>query len=106
MNRTERPSLAWVALGLLVALVATNATLLILLRTSGPLIGVVFYVVLLTRAWRGQRRDYRAAMVGGLVGLAVHVAEVVTIGWSAFPMLMALNLILPAMLALVAWLAD
>jgi hypothetical protein len=106
MNRTGRPSLAWLALGLLMALVATNATLLILLRTNGPLIGVVFYVVLLTRAWRGRQRGYRAAMVGGLVGLAVHVAEVVTIGWSAFPMLMALNLILPAVLALVAWFAG
>jgi hypothetical protein len=40
------------------------------------------------------------------VGLAVHVVEVVTIGWSAFPMLMALNLILPAVLALVAWFAG
>ena len=106
MNRTRRPSLAWVALGLLVGLVATNATLLILLRTSGPLIGIVFYVVLLTHTWRVQGRDYRAAMVGGLVGLAVHAAEVVTVGWPVFPMLMALNLILPAMLALVAWLAG
>jgi hypothetical protein len=106
MNRTERPSLARLALVLLMALVGTNATLLILLRTSGPLVGIVFYVILLTRAWHGRRRDYRAAMVGGLVGLAVHAAEVATIGWSAFPMLMALNLILPAILTPVAWLAG
>jgi hypothetical protein len=36
----------------------------------------------------------------------VHVVEVVTMGWSAYPVLMALNLSLPTVLALVAWLAG
>jgi hypothetical protein len=63
----------------------------------------VLYAVLL---WRWRQRDYRAAVVGGLAGLAVHVVEVVTIGWSPYPALMALNLILPAVLAPVAWLAG
>jgi len=98
--------LVWVTLGLLAALVVTNATFLVLLRTGGPLIGIAFYVALLTVARRGRQRDYRAAMVGGFMGLAVHVVEVVTMGWSAYPVLMALNLILPAVLALVAWLAG
>jgi hypothetical protein len=65
---------------------------LALLRTGGPLIGLVLYAVLLRRWWQ---RDYRAAAVGGPAGLAVHVVEVVTMGWSAYPVLMALNLILP-----------
>jgi uncharacterized membrane protein len=103
MSKTERSPLAWVALGLLAALVATNLIFLALLRVSGPLIGFVLYAVLL---WRWWQRDYRAAVVGGLVGLAVHVVEVATIGWSAYPALMALNLILPAVLAPVAWLAG
>jgi len=103
MSRTERLPLAWVALGLLAALVATNAIFLALLRAGGALIGLVFYAVLL---WRWQQRDYRAVVVGGFAGLAVHVVEVVTMGWSACPVLMALNLILPAVLALVAWLAG
>ena len=106
MNKTKRPPLAWVALSLLGALVAANAMFLILLRTGGPLIGIAFYVALLTLAWRGRPRDYRAVMVGGLAGLAVHVAEVITMGWSAYPVLMALNLILPAGLAPLAWLAG
>ena len=83
-----------------------NATFLVMVRTGGPLIGGAFYGVLLALGWRGRRRDYRAAMVGGLVGLAVHTAEVVTAGWSACPVLLALNLILPAALAPVAWLAG
>ena len=36
----------------------------------------------------------------------MHVVEVVIIGWSPYPVLMALNLILPAVLMPVAWLAG
>jgi 4-hydroxybenzoate polyprenyltransferase len=100
------PPLAWVALGLLVALVATNAVFLILLRTGGPLIGLVFYVALLIVVWRRRRPDWRPVMVGGLVGFAVHIVEVVVGGWTAYPLLVALNLILPLALAPVAWLAG
>ena len=103
MSRTESPPLTWVALGLLAALVVTNVVSLALLRTGGPLIGLVLYAVLL---WRWRQRDYRAAVVGGLAGLAVHVVEVVTTGWSAYPALMALNLVLPAVLTPVAWSAG
>ena len=102
----RRPPLAWVALGLLVALVATNAVFLLLLRTGGPLIGLAFYVVLLVIVWRRRRPDWRPVMVGGLVGLAVHIVEVIVAGWTAYPLLVALNLILPAALVLVAWLAG
>jgi hypothetical protein len=99
----QRTPLAWVALGWLVALVATNAAFLALLRTGGPLIGLVLYAVLL---WRWRRRDYQAAVVGGLAGLAVHAVEVITTGWSPYPALMGLNLILPAVLTPTAWLAK
>ena len=106
MNRAKRTTLAWVVVGLLATLVATNVVLAILLRTGGPLIGAVLYAVLLVLAWRGQPRCYRAAVVGGLVGLAVHVVEVAIVGWSAYPALMTLNLILPAVLAPLAWLTS
>jgi hypothetical protein len=102
----KRPPLAWVALGLLVALVATNAVFLLLLRTGGPLIGLAFYVALLVIVWRRRRPDWRPVTVGGLVGLAVHIVEVIVAGWTAYPLLVALNLILPVALVLVAWLAG
>jgi lipopolysaccharide export LptBFGC system permease protein LptF len=40
------------------------------------------------------------------VGLTVHTAEVIAVGWSAYQVLMALNLVLPAALALAAWSAG
>ena len=104
--KTKRPPLAWVALGLLVALAATNAVFLISLRTGGPLIGLVFYVALLIVVWRRRRPDWRPVMVGGLVGFAVHTVEVVVGGWTAYPLLVALNLILALALVPVAWLAG
>jgi hypothetical protein len=90
----------------LAALVATNVAFLILLRTGGPLIGIVFYVLLLAIACRGQQHGSREVMVGSLVGLAVHIAEASVLGWTPYPGLMALNMILPAVLAPVAWLAG
>jgi hypothetical protein len=103
MKGTERPLPAWIALALLGVLVLTNVVFLALLQTGGPLIGLALYIVLL---WRWRQRDDQAAVVGGLVGLVVHVIEVLATGWSAYPALMALNLILPALLALAAWSAN
>jgi hypothetical protein len=102
----KRPPLAWAALGLLGALVATNVTFLILMRTSGPLVGAVFYLALLVVVWRRRQPDYRPVIVGGLVGLVVHIVEVILLSWTAYPLLMALNLILPAVLVPAAWLAG
>jgi hypothetical protein len=101
----QRSTLDWALLGLLAALTVTNAAFLVLQRTGGPAIGLVYYLVLLALTWWAQRY-YRAVMWGGLVGLAVHVVEAVTVGWSTYPMLMALNLVLPAALALLAWVAG
>jgi hypothetical protein len=101
-SEAQQPALVWAAMGLLGTLVATNTVFLALMPSRGPLIGLVLYAALL---WRWRQRDYGAAVIGGIVGLAVHVLEVVIVGWSAYPVLMALNLILPAVLAPVASLA-
>jgi hypothetical protein len=105
MSNSARSLLDCVTLGLLAALVMANTMLLILLQTGGPLIGLVFYLVLLGLSFCARRRDH-LLVVGGLLGLAVHVVEVSTIGWSDYPVLMTLNLVLPAALALSAWAAD
>jgi hypothetical protein len=106
MKRATRPTCAWVVVGLLAALVATNVVLAILLRTGGALVGAASYVILLALAWQGQPHDYRAAGIGGLVGLAVHTIEVAIVGWSDCPILVTANLILPAVLAPMAWWAG
>jgi hypothetical protein len=106
MSHLESSPLDWVILGLLAALVVTNLAFLILLRTGGPLIGLAFYLVLLALTVRPRQRDHCSMKVGGFVGLVVHVVEAATMGWSVYPVLMVLNLVLPAGLALVAWVAD
>jgi hypothetical protein len=106
MRRRGRSALDRAVVGLLGALVATNAAFLILQRTTGPAIGAVFYLVLLILTWRQRQRDHRKVIVGGLVGLAVHAGEVIVLGWPAQPMLLALNLALPVPLVVVAWMAD
>ena len=100
MPRSARSRLDWIALGLLGALVTANALLLAIHRTGGPAIGIVLYAAVL---WRWLRGDYGAALIGGLIGMVVHVVEAVTMGWTRFPPLGALNLLLPAVLVPLAW---
>jgi hypothetical protein len=106
MNRAKKTPLAWATVGLLAAIVATNVAFLVLLRTSGPLIGIAFYAVLLVVVCSGQQHGNRAVTMGSLVGLVVHVAEATILGWTPYPALMVLNIVLPAVLACVAWLAG
>ena len=106
MSHLERSPLDWVILGLLAALVVANAAFLLLQRTGGPLIGLAFYLVLLVLTFRPGRPDHRPVMVGGVVGLGAHGVEAAALGWSDYPVLMALNLVLPAGLALAAWVTD
>ena len=106
MKKKRRSLLAWATLGILGALVVTNVTFLILVRTGGPLVGAAFYLALLVVVWRGRQPDYRPVVVGGLVGVVVHIVEVILVGWATYPLLIALNLILPAVLVPTAWLAS
>ena len=105
MTRTGELPLKWVVVGLLVVLVVINVVFVLLVKSKGPLIGVVFYAGLLVLSWTKQQQDFGAAMVGGVVGLAAHAIEIMTLGWSPYPSLNALNLILPAVLAPAAWIA-
>ncbi len=97
--------LTWAIRGLLAGLIATNLWYLALLRSGGPLVGVIFYGALLVLSFRPRQRHERAPMIGGAVGLAIHVAEVALAGWSAYPVLMVLNLVLAAGLLAMAWVA-
>jgi hypothetical protein len=106
MKKERRSPLSQAVLVLLGALVATNVAFWILVRSGGPLIGLTFYLVLLIILWRGRQPGYQPAAVGGFVGFVIHIVEVILVGWTAYPLLMALNLILPAALVPTAWLAS
>ena len=106
MKKERRTPLAQTVLVLLGALVVTNVAFLILVHAGGPFIGLTFYLILLIVIWRGRQPDYRPAAVGGFVGLVIHIVEVTLVGWTTYPLLMVLNLILPAALVPMAWLAS
>lgn len=106
MTCQRRSFLKCVVPGLLAALVAPNVAFLVLLRTVGPAIGAVFYLVLLILTWGPRKREYRRVTVGGLVGLTVHAGELMMLGWTAQPTLLVLNLTLPVPLVVVAWMAG
>jgi hypothetical protein len=106
MKKERWTPLAQTVLVLLGALVVTNVAFLILVHTGGPFIGLTIYLILLIAIWRGRQPDYRPAAVGGFVGLVIHILEVILVGWTTYPLLMALNLILPAALVPAAWLAN
>ena len=103
LTDARRAPLEWVGLGLLAALVAANALACALLSSGGPLIGLVLYGVLL---WRWERRDYSPSIVGALAGLSVHAVEAWLTGWSRYPDLVAINLVLPGLLVPVACLVS
>ena len=106
MKKERRTLLAKTILVLLGALVATNAAFLFLVRSSGPFIGLMFYLAMLVVTWRKRQPDYRPVVVGGFLGLVIHIVEVILVGWTIYPLLMILNLILPAVLVPAAWLAG
>ena len=65
---------AWgLVLALLAALVAINGAWAALGRLTGPLLGAAGYCAVLLVAAR--RQDFRAPLIGGAVGTALHVVE-------------------------------
>jgi len=103
LTDVRRAPVEWVGLGLLAALAAANALASALLKSGGSFIGLALYAVLL---WRWERRDYSPSVLGALAGLCVHAVEAWMSGWSAYPDLVAINLVLPVLLVPVALLAS
>lgn len=106
MSKGKRTVFDWAALAALSGLMAVNGALGLLLRTGGPLIGLACYGALLVVAWRSQGDSWHTLAIGSIVGLLLHVVEVIVWGWSEQAILMGLNLLLPAVLAILAWLAG
>jgi hypothetical protein len=88
-------------LGILIILIAVNATWVVFSKQSGSLVALIFYSVIFFLCWR--MLDFRAVIIAGLIGFGVHVCEWVFLDFSEFQsldtLLFYVNLVLPIPLA-------
>ncbi len=95
---------AWI-FGILILLIGVNIAFSASSRSTGPLLGLTLYALILVLCWK--KHDVRAAMIGGCIGFGVHVLEGILNDLSAFSSidkaLFILNIILPLPLALLGW---
>lgn len=66
-------------------------------KLPGPFIGLIFYGIIIFLYWK--RHHYKAGVIGGFIGLGIHIYELLfksLSGFSAFETsLFFINLILP-----------
>ena len=65
-------------IGILVVLVIANAVWLATSEYSSPLIALIFYALIAFLCWR--RSHFQAGIIGGIVGLGVHIYELLSQG--------------------------
>jgi len=89
-----------VVLVILIILVTINSAWFLINKHSGPFWGLIAYTIILILCLR--QHDFRAGIVGGLLGLSVHLYELVILGvedLTSFELLFfLLNLIFPLLL--------
>ena len=62
-----------IVVGISLALTAVNALWVVFSPFSGPLLALIFYAVLTFLCWR--KNDFRAGVIIGILGLAIHTFE-------------------------------
>jgi hypothetical protein len=89
-----------VSLGILIALVITNATWGATSGHSGPLIALSFYAVVAFLCWRWSH--FQAGIIAGVAGVSIHAYELISWGLAELRALevalLFVNLILPILL--------
>lgn len=91
--------------GILILLIGVNIAFSASSRTTGPLLGLILYSILLFLSWK--KHDFHPVMIAGFAGFCVHVLEWILNGLSGFSRLdrtlFILNIILPIPLAFLGW---
>lgn len=77
-GRTTLSNSERMALLVVLILVATNALWVFVARYSGPLFALFFYSVITYLCW--QQRHFRAGVIGGVGGFAIHAYELISRG--------------------------
>jgi len=87
-------------IGILTVLVITNASWFAISKHSGSFVGLIFYAFIAFICWR--RKRFQAGIIGGIIGLVIHIYELLFQGLSGFTKfesgLFFINLILPILL--------
>jgi len=82
---------------ILLTLILTNVVWFIVSDFSGPLIGMVFYAILLYVCV--YRKHFQAGIVGGIIGFSIHLLELILIDKTHLNRLgfvcLSLNLVFP-----------
>jgi len=65
-------------IGIILALVIANAVWLATSKYSSPLIALIFYALIAFLCWR--RSHFQAGIIGGIIGSAVHIYELLSQG--------------------------
>ena len=86
-----------IVIGILLVLALTNALWLITSAYPGPFIALIFYTLTLYLCWR--KNDFRAGCIIGIIGLAIHLFELIVQGVKEFGgvdlVFFSINLIFP-----------
>ncbi|KYK33903.1 MAG: hypothetical protein AYK18_04240 [Theionarchaea archaeon DG-70] len=67
-----------IAISILLVLIGVNAAWAVTSRYTGPVIGVVFYGIIGFLCW--QKSHFQAGIIGGIIGLVIHVLELLSVG--------------------------
>ena len=97
-----------ITIALLLTLVCTNAFWLIISWNGGPLIALVFYLVISFRCLKG--RHFYAGIIAGILGVGIHIFELFAYGIVKLTeidqVFFCANLILPIPLIYTSYLAS
>ena len=87
-------------IGILTILVITNAAWVIICKSYGPLIALIFYVFAIFLFWK--KNDIFSGIIIGIIGLAIHIYELIFQGIADLEVLETIfffiNLIFPILL--------
>jgi len=96
------------SIAVLLVLIGVNAIWLVVSRNSGPLIALIFYLVITFLCFR--RRHFQAGVIAGVLGFGVHLGELLVQGARELTgidqVFFYANLILPLPLLITSYLAS
>ena len=99
-SKKIKSSLQLITIFILISLIVINTLWVLLSDFSGPIIGILFYIIITFLLWK--KEDYTAAIFAGILGFCIHLYELIFFGFvkseDVFSIFLYLNLLLPLLL--------